>query len=453
MYQELLSKHQTFFQSNMTKNYHFRIQALKSLKHAIIKNEERIKEALYLDLGKSYNESYVTEIGVVLKEISFHIKHLKSMMKIKKVKTPLTLFPAKSYLYPEPLGTVLVISPWNYPFLLAINPLVGAISAGNTVILKPSEVATNMERVLQELINETFKEEYAKVVLGGVSETNTLLDNKFDYIFFTGSPLVGKIIMEKASKYLTPVTLELGGKSPAIIYESKDLRLTAKRIAYGKLLNAGQTCIAPDYVMIQKESYNDFIDYYKQSIMDFYGKDCLNNNDYPKIINKKHFERLMSYLDNEEIVYGGEALNNKLSPTVVKVNSLETRIMQEEIFGPILPIIIYDKFSEVYDYLRNKEKPLALYLFTDNKKIVKDVILKTSSGGVVINDTIMHFVNTNLGFGGVGNSGMGKYHGGESFKTFSHFKAIVNRKTWLDVKMRYHPLTDDKIKVIKKIMK
>lgn len=452
MNKEIINSQRQYFLTNITKGYHFRLTALKNLKQAILKNEQAISEALYLDLGKSSGESYLTEIGLVLKELTYHVKNLKRLIKIRKVKTPITLFPAKSYIVYEPLGNVLIISPWNYPFLLAINPLIGAIAAGNTAIVKPSELAVNTANIIEKLLNETFNSNYIKTIKGGVLETTELLEEPFDYIFFTGSTKVGKIIMEKASKNLTPITLELGGKSPVLVTKDIDLKLAAKRIAYGKTINAGQTCIAPDYLLIDESLLKDFISYFSDAIKSFYN-DPLTSNHYPKIVNEYHFQRLNALLNKENILLGGENQLGKISPTLVLINDLNSKLMSEEIFGPILPIITYQKIEEAYNYIISKDKPLAAYLFTNDQEIKKTFINNISTGGIVINDTLMHFANNNLPFGGVGNSGFGKYHGEASFKTFSNKKAILNRKNYLDIKMRYHPISEKSLKTIKKLIK
>jgi|SRR5690554_630230 len=452
-YKEILLKQETYFNLGITKNYYFRKEALQSLKDAIIKNEDKIFDALYKDLGKSKEESYLTEIGLVLKEINYHLKHLKKHMKPKKVKTPLSLFPAKSYLYKEPYGKVLIISPWNYPFLLALNPLVGLIAAGNTAVIKPSEYSVNTSLLIEEIINDTFDSSFVKVVQGEVEETTKLLEQRFDYIFFTGSSKVGKIIMKKASENLTPVTLELGGKSPVVVTKGVNLKLAAKRIAFGKVVNAGQTCIAPDYLMIEKDLIEDFTKYYKDALSEFFGDDLLNNNNYPKIINKNHHKRLKKLLEDEKILLGGKSSDEKIEPTLVEIKNISSPLMQEEIFGPILPIIIYKDMGDVYSYIRSGKKPLAAYIFTNNKDIRKDFIDNISAGGIVVNDTIMHFANNNLPFGGVGSSGIGKYHGKYSFETFSNTKAVLHRKTYLDLKLRYQPISKKEFKVIKKFLK
>ncbi|VEU80286.1 aldehyde dehydrogenase [Haploplasma axanthum] len=453
MYKELISKQKIFFNLGKTLSYDTRIKYLKKLKEEIVNNEAEIEDALYKDLGKSSGESYMTEIGPVLKELNFQIKHLKKFMKPKKVGSPLALFPAKSYIYPEPLGTVLIISPWNYPFLLLLDPLIGAIAAGNTVIAKPSEFSTATTKITQKILQNVFEDEYVTVVEGEVYETTKLLEERFDYIFFTGSTNVGKIIMNAASKHLTPVTLELGGKSPAVIFNDADIKLAAKRIAFGKLINAGQTCIAPDYILIDKTKKEEFITYYKMYIEEFYTDTPLENDLYPKIISKKHFDRLISLYKDEDILFGGKYNDVKIEPTLLDIKDVNVKIMQEEIFGPILPILTFEKVNEVFEYLSKEEKPLAFYAFTRNKEIKKRILTTTSSGGLIFNDTLMHFANNNLPFGGVGYSGMGKYHGIDTFKTFSHYKAVVDRKTWLDINIRYQPITEKKKRIIKKINK
>lgn len=451
-FKNIINNQKTFFMSDATKDYSFRIKQLKRLKSNIVKYEENILEALYLDLGKSFVESYMTEVGIVLKELTYHIKNLKKMMKIKKVKTPITLFPAKSYIYQEPYGVVLIISPWNYPFLLSINPLIGAISAGNTAVLKPSEYAVNTANIIELIIKETFDESYITTILGGVDETTKLLENRFDYLFFTGSTRVGKIMMEKMSNNLTPLTLELGGKSPALVTNKVNIELVAKKIAYGKTINAGQTCIAPDYLLIEENILEEFIIYFDKAIKEFYNNP-IENKDYPKIINNNHHNRLVNLLKDENILLGGKHNNEKIEPTLVLIDDLNTKLMEEEIFGPILPVITYKDIDFAYNYIINNEKPLSAYLFTNDKNIKRTFVKKISAGGIVINDTLMHFANNNLPFGGIGASGMGKYHGKESFLTFSHPKAILNKKNYLDIKMRYHPISKKSFNLIRKIFK
>lgn len=452
MFKEVVRKQREFYQTHETLSYNYRLNKLKKLKDSVVYNEQFIKEALYKDLNKSSGEAYVTEISMVLAELNYLIKNLKKLMKPEKVRSPLAVFPAKSYHHYEPLGVVLVISPWNYPFLLSLNPLMGAIASGNTVVLKPSEFSVNTTEVLIKIISEVFNEEEVSVVTGEVKETTELLKENFDYIFFTGSPKVGKIVMKAASEHLTPVTLELGGKSPAIIYPDAKFDLAVKRLVYGKLVNSGQTCIAPDYLMMKEEMLSDFIVQFNKNVELFYGDDPLENDIYPKIITESHHKRLVELFEDEEILAGGKYSLEKIEPTVIIVNDLDSKIMKEEIFGPILPIILYQEEEEIIEYINKNHKPLALYAFTKDKKIKKDLINKTSSGAITFNDTIMHFANHNLNFGGVGNSGMGKYHGKETFYTFTHKKAILDRKTWLDVKLRYFPISERQERLIKKVL-
>ena len=431
-------------------DYQLRITYLKNLKEAILKHETQIKKALYDDLGKSSHESYLTEIGVVLSELSLFIKNLKKWMKPIKTKNSLAVFPAKSFLYPESYGKVLIIGPWNYPFQLIMMPLIGAIAAGNTVVIKPSEYAPQTENILITILSEVFTKNEVTIKTGDHLVSQALLSEKFDYIFFTGSPNVGKIVMEKAALHLTPVTLELGGKSPAIIKDTKNLELAVKRIVFGKFINAGQTCIAPDYVLIEEKNKDQFVKYFKKYVESFYTKDPLTSNDYPKIINQKHHNRLTSMLKNEQILIGGKYNQHKIEPTLLTPQP-DSSSMKEEIFGPILPIITFSNIEEITNHI--KEKPLALYLFTDNQTIENYVIKNISAGGVTINDTLMHFTNHHLGFGGVGQSGMGTYHGKHSFDTFTHYKPVLKKSKKLDIKARYLPYESKKEKMIKKILK
>lgn len=451
MYHDLILKQRKFFQTNETKSYLFRIFLLERLKDEIKRNINSISEALYNDLGKSSTESYMTEISFVINELIYLIKNLKKLMSPRKVKTPISLFPAKSYVIKEPLGVVLVISPWNYPFLLALNPLIGAISAGNTVILKPSEFSQNTNEVIKRIIGEVFNETMVTIVEGEVFETTELLKQRFDYIFFTGSTNVGRVVMKAASRHLTPLTLELGGKSPVIVYDDFDLRLAAKKIAFGKLINAGQTCIAPDYLIIKESLIDDFTNYYKYYVNEFYGNDPLSNDDYPKIINKKNLDRLVNLIDDDQVLFGSKHSDFKIEPTIL-LSTVDSKIMSEEIFGPILPIIKMEDISDPIEFINKNEKPLALYVFTKKKEIKDKFINETSSGSLVFNDTVLQFANSNLPFGGVGHSGFGKYHGKLSFNTFSHDKAILDKKNYIDVKVKYQPYTKDKEKLIKKIM-
>lgn len=442
-----------FFAAQATKPIPFRINALKKLRDGIISYEEQILVALKQDLNKAEFESYMTELGMVLNELQFLIKNTRKWAKQRRVKTPLALFPARSFIVPEPYGVVLIMSPWNYPFQLSILPLLGAIAAGNCVVIKPSAYAPSVSHVIAEIIKDCFPPEYVTVIEGGRAENQALLEQKFDYIFFTGGVTVGKLVMEKAAQYLTPITLELGGKSPCIVDRTADLKLAAKRIAFGKLLNCGQTCVAPDYLFVDKEIKDQLINYLRQSILDFLGPDPLNNPDYPQIINEKHYHRLMNLISDEDIVLGGVGNNNKIEPTIVDHVSLDSQLMQEEIFGPILPVITFTQIEETVSYINSRPKPLALYLFTSDKETERFIINNVSYGGGCINDTIMHLATPYLGFGGVGASGIGSYHGKQSFNTFSHLKSIVKRGVRLDVPLRYHPYSSIKERLLRKILK
>ena len=452
---ELINKQRKFYSSNISKDLKFRIQNLKLLKSIIIKYEKEIQEALRLDLGKSETEAYMTEIGMVLDEIKYNIKHLAKWAKKKYVSTPLSQFPARSYRIPEPRGLVLIISPWNYPFLLSIQPLIGAIAAGNCVIIKPSEYSVNTSKLLKKILTEIYSEAYVTVVLGEKEVAQELLKEKFDYIFYTGSTKIGKIVMEAAAKNLTPVTLELGGKSPCIVDEKCNVELAAKRIAYGKILNSGQTCVAPDYVFVHQNVKEQFLNFLIKYLNNFLGENALNNSDYPKIINEMQFNRIISLIDKEHVIYGGGYNRNilKIEPTILTIKDMTSKVMQEEIFGPILPIIGYNNLDYIINYININPKPLALYLFTNNKKIEKRILKEVSYGGGCINDTIIHLANKRLGFGGVGNSGIGEYHGKFSFDTFSHYKSIIKKSNYIDLPVRYHPYSKMKEKLIRIFMK
>lgn len=452
---ELINKQRKFYSSNISKDLKFRIQNLKLLRSIIIKYEKEIQEALRLDLGKSETEAYMTEIGMVLDEIKYNIKHLAKWAKKKYVSTPLSQFPARSYRIPEPRGLVLIISPWNYPFLLSIQPLIGAIAAGNCVIIKPSEYSVNTSKLLKKILTEIYSEAYVTVVLGEKEVAQELLKEKFDYIFYTGSTKIGKIVMEAAAKNLTPVTLELGGKSPCIVDEKCNVELAAKRIAYGKILNSGQTCVAPDYVFVHQNVKEQFLNFLIKYLNNFLGENALNNSDYPKIINEMQFNRIISLIDKEHVIYGGGYNRNilKIEPTILTIKDMTSKVMQEEIFGPILPIIGYNNLDYIINYININPKPLALYLFTNNKKIEKRILKEVSYGGGCINDTIIHLANKKLGFGGVGNSGIGEYHGKFSFDTFSHYKSIIKKSNHIDLPVRYHPYSKMKEKLIRMFMK
>jgi len=453
---KIIEDHYKFFESKKSRDIDFRINQLRSLKSAIKKYEYKIYEALYKDLGKCEFESYTTEVGFVLNSISHTIKNLKKWAKKEKVKTPLYLFPAKSFIISEPYGTVLIIGPYNYPFQLLVEPLVGALAAGNCVVLKPSENVPNLSRVITEMITETFPKEYIRSVEGGIETNTSLINGTFDYIFFTGSAQVGKIIMEAAARNLVPVTLELGGKSPVIVDESADIRVAAKRIIWGKTINVGQTCVAPDYVVVNNKVKDELIKELKLQIQSFYGKDAMESKDYGRIVNDRHFIRLKNILDKEadKIIYGGKVNREKryIEPTLIDA-SWEGAAMSEEIFGPILPIISFSNLDEIIGEIKKLSKPLALYLFTENYEVEKKVLEETSSGGACINDTITHLANPELPFGGVGNSGIGAYHGKESFKTFSHRKSVVRKTTKINIPIVFPPFNKKNLDNVKKLMK
>jgi aldehyde dehydrogenase (NAD+) len=435
----LVEKQNFFFHSGQTRNISFRLEQLKLLKSKIKAYEDKINQALRKDLNKSLLEVYATEIAMVYGEINHTVKNLRSWAKPSRVKTPLSHFGSTGYIYPEPYGLALIISPWNYPFQLVICPLAGAIAAGNCAIIKPSELCPNITGVIAELIQECFPEEYIAVVEGGIETAKALLAEKFDYIFYTGSPAVGKIVMEAAAQNLTPLTLELGGKSPCIVHNDADLSLAAKRIVWGKCINAGQTCVAPDYLLVHKNIKEKFLENIKNAIQESYGKDVTNNEDFPVIINDRHFQRLVAYLENGQVLTGGRYDEKRrfIEPTVIDQVNWNCPIMQDEIFGPLLPVMEYEDLSEVFKMVNDRPKPLALYFFSNNKNLQNKVINNISYGGGCINDTIFHLVSPYLPFGGVGNSGIGSYHGKSSFDTFSHKKSVLHQTTLFDLPARY----------------
>lgn len=414
---------------------------LLKLKEVIASKEEQIAGALRKDLGKSAFEAYMTETGFILDELGHTIRNLDKWSAPKKVGSSLTVFPAKGVIYPEPYGVVLIISPWNYPFQLCMSPLIGAIAARNRVVLKPSELSPHTSKIVSEIVREVFSDDEVSVVEGGVEETQTLLRERFDYIFFTGSTQVGKVIMKAAAEHLTPVTLELGGKSPLVIEESADLDLAAKRCVWGKFLNAGQTCVAPDYVLVPARLQNEFIEGLKKYLRTFYGENIRASEDYPRIINTRHFDRLKSLILEEKVVIGNEENREEryLSPTVMRDVSWNDKIMEDEIFGPVLPVIPYENLDEELRRITSRPKPLAFYLFTRNVEKKKRILETVSFGGGCINDTVLHLANPNLPFGGVGASGMGSYHGRKTFETFSHFKSVLEQKYKVEVPLRYPP--------------
>ncbi|MGG0719727.1 aldehyde dehydrogenase [Robertmurraya massiliosenegalensis] len=453
-YSALLLKQRAYFHTGETKDLSFRIEALQKLGNAIREGEQKLIQSLKDDLNKSEFDAYSTEIGIVLEEIRFTLKNLRRWAKPRKVKTPFTHIGSKSYIYPEPYGVTLIIAPWNYPFQLAIAPLIGAIAAGNCAILKPSELTPRTSEVLAELMKRHFPKEYITVVEGGIETSEALLNENFDYIFFTGSVGVGKIIMKAASKHLTPVTLELGGKSPCIVHQDANLKLAAKRIAWGKFMNAGQTCIAPDYLYVHKSVKEEFLANLRNAVTELYGQEPLQNKDYTRIVSERHFNRLESFLSEGSIFLGGETSPEQLSisPTVLTDITWDDKVMDDEIFGPILPVLEYEQFPEVVSEILNHPKPLALYLFTESKAVQESILAHVSFGGGCINDTVYHISSPYLPFGGVGNSGTGAYHGKGSFDTFSHEKSILKQTTLFDIPLRY-PNVKNGLKYIKMVFK
>lgn len=439
--QALLEKQREYYNSGATISVKFRIEQLKKLYAAVKKYENEICEQLTADLGKSGYEGFMCEVGLVLSEISYLIRHTKKFAKRKTVYTPLAQFPSHSFKQPVPYGNTLIMSPWNYPFLLTIEPLADAIAAGNTAIVKPSAYSPATSGIIEKIIAECFSPEYVAVVTGGRAENSALLEQKFDFVFFTGSQAVGKEVLRHTAEYLTPAVLELGGKSPCIVDSSANIKLAAKRIVFGKYLNCGQTCVAPDYILCEGSVKNEFIAEVIKQIKLQYGENPLENKDYGKIINEKHFNRLCGLIDNNKVVFGGETNSQtcQIAPTVMDSVTAEDAVMGEEIFGPIMPVLTFDSFDEIVKELKNKPKPLALYLFSSDKKHINRVMTELSYGGGCINDVVIHLATSEMGFGGVGESGMGSYHGKDGFDAFSHYKSIVDKKVWLDLPMRYQP--------------
>lgn len=447
----LLEKQRAYYRSGATIPVSFRIEQLKKLYNAIKQHEAEITDALEADLGKSRFEGFMCEIGLVLAEITYMIRHVKKFAKRKTVHTPLAQFASRSFKQPVPYGNVLIMSPWNYPFLLTIDPLVDAIAAGNTAIVKPSAYSPAASKIVEKIITECFDSQYVAVVTGGRAENTALLDEKFDLIFFTGSQSVGKEVLRRAAEHLTPAVLELGGKSPCIVDSSADIKLAAKRIVFGKYLNCGQTCVAPDYILCEKSVKGEFVKEVVRQIELQYGENPLSNNNYGKIINQKHFERLCGLINDDKVVVGGDidSASFRIAPTVMDNVTYDDAVMQEEIFGPIMPIIEFDDFDAVIDELKGKDKPLALYIFSSDKKHIKKATAELSYGGGCINDVIIHLATSEMGFGGVGESGMGAYHGKTGFDAFSHYKSIVDKKNWIDLPMRYQPYNKHYEKLLK----
>ena len=450
---EIVESEKHFFRTGVTRGVDFRIDMLKKFRKAIIENDELISAALKADLNKQPFESYMCETGLLLEEINFHIKRLKKWSKIRRVKSGIGQLPGKSYVCPEPYGVVLIMAPWNYPVQLCLMPLVGAISAGNCAVVKPSAYAPESSRVISKLIESAFPTGFVTAVEGGRDANKALLDEPFDYIFFTGSVAVGKTVMEAAAKRLTPVTLELGGKSPIIVDETANLPLAARRIAFGKVLNAGQTCVAPDYLMIEKSVEAPFIEEYKKALADFFPDGDMSG--MVRIINDKHFERMCNILDNSgNVVIGGarDAETRFIEPAVLTDVPIDSPAMQQEIFGPVLPVLPYEKLDDCIDFIRSRPKPLALYIFSENKMNQEKVLNSCSFGGGCINDTVIHLASSHMSFGGVGESGMGSYHGKKSFDTFTHYRSVLKQGK-LDVKLRYFPYKSGKEKITRIILK
>ena len=437
----LREKQRKFFATGATLDVSFRIAALKKLYKVLQENEQAIAQALHSDLGKSAQESFLCETGMTLSEISYLLKHIRSFAREKTVPTPMAQFAAWSYRKPMPYGVCLIMSPWNYPVLLTLEPLADALAAGNTAIIKPSAYSPATSALLAELLGKIFPEEYVAVVTGGREENAYLLEQKFDYIFFTGSKNVGRLVQEKAARYLIPVTLELGGKSPCIVDRSANIALSARRIVFGKFLNCGQTCVAPDYILCHPSVKEQLIACLKAEIQRQYGSDPLHNPSYGKIISRKHFDRVAGLIDPSKVVCGGETDPDtlKIAPTILDNITWEDKVMGEEIFGPVLPILTFASAEEVVETVNRRDTPLALYVFAQDKQFVQTTTTSCAFGGGCVNDCIIHLATSAMGFGGMGESGMGSYHGKTGFDTFTHYKSIVDKKTWLDLPMRYQP--------------
>ena len=438
---KMINRQRKFFYTGKTQHMTFREMALIRLYDSILEHEEEINRALKLDLGKSPSETYMCETGMVLAEISYMLKHMRSFAKERTVKTPLAQFASRSFRKPSPYGVVLIMSPWNYPFLLTMEPLVDALAAGNTAIVKPSAYSPFTSEIIEKILKDCLPKKYVAVVTGGRQENQWLLKEKFDYIFFTGSQAVGKEVMRHASEHLTPVTLELGGKSPCIVDDTANIKLAARRIVFGKYLNCGQTCVAPDYIYCDPSVKDALIAEMKKQIKKQFGERPLTNMNYGRIVNEKHFRRLMGLMDAEKIAAGGESDEEllQIAPTILDNVTFEDAVMQEEIFGPILPVLTYHSLDEAIYQINYRAHPLALYMFTENKANADKVMSNCGFGGGCINDTVIHLATSEMGFGGFGESGMGAYHGKDGFDTFSHYKSIVDKKTWMDLPMRYQP--------------
>lgn len=449
--QEIYNKQHDFFNSNKTKDVSFRIEQLKKLKKILKANEDLFYEAIYEDFGKSEFETYASELALIYHEINNFIKNIKKWSKPKKVSTGFSNFPAKSYIMPEPFGKTLVIGAWNYPYQLSLLPAITSLASGNTVILKPSELSANTSKVMNKIIDDNFTKDYFCVVEGGVKETTKLLEYRFDKIFFTGSTHVGRIIYQAAAKHLTPVTLELGGKSPTFVLADTDIKMSAKRIVWAKFLNAGQTCVAPDYVLVDKLIELEFLKALKSEIKQHYKNQEDISENYLRIINTNNFDRLIKLIDNDKIFFGGKTNREKrfISPTILQDISFEDKIMKDEIFGPILPVLSFTNLDEAIKKVKENPKPLACYIYSKNRKTIDKLLKEISFGGGAINDSLMHLSNSKLPFGGVGLSGIGSYHGKAGFDTFSHNKSILDKPFWLEPNIKYAPYSKKKMKMIK----
>ncbi len=453
--EDVVKQQRAFFERKETFDVNYRIRYLKKLKETILEYQQDIYQALKEDLGKSVSESYMCEVGLTLSELSYHLKHIKRWNRPKRHRTDLANFHGKSYSVYEPYGVVLVMAPWNYPFMLTMEPVIGAVAAGNCVVAKPSAYSPATSAIIKKILEKVFEEEYVTVVEGGRAENTELLEQKFDYIFFTGGVTVGRLVMEKASRHLTPVSLELGGKSPCVIDKTANLKLAAKRLAFGKYLNLGQTCVAPDYLLINQEIKDEFLKIFIDTVKKMYGDSPLDNKDYGKMINEKHYTRVMGFIDREKVVLGGQGREDELriEPTILDHVTAEDAVMQEEIFGPILPVLTYDKLEEAVKFIEERPHPLALYIFSNDKKVQKYFTEKLAFGGGCINDTVLHLATSRMGFGGVGNSGMGAYHGIQSFRTFTHEKSILKKYNWIDMPMRYQPYSTFYDKVVRMFLR
>lgn len=451
--QELVNKQRRFFNSNETKDINFRIKQLKKLKLLLQENEQRMEEAIYADFSKSAFDNYSTEIALLYLEINDAVKKIKKWALRKRVPTDLVNLPGRSYILPEPLGVSLIIGAWNYPYQLSFAPAIAAIAAGNTVILKPSELPANTSRLMAEIVNQNFEPEFFRVVEGGVVETRQLLKQRFDKIFFTGSVPVGRIVYQAAAKHLTPVTLELGGKSPAFILDDKNLNMYVKRLVWAKFVNAGQTCIAPDYILVKRSLKDKFI---QQLVAEIKKEQfSIENQNYVQIINEKNMKRLIGYINQDKVVFGGnyDMQTRVIEPTVMDEVSFDDAVMQEEIFGPILPVIPFESLDEMIAEVKRREKPLSCYVFTHDKKLRNKIMHEVSFGGGCVNDAIMHISNNKLPFGGVGESGIGSYHGEFGFRTFSHYKSILDKPTWFEAGLKYFPHSAAKFNLMKKMLR